>query len=160
MIVAVDGREVHGRNDMRRLLATRAPGERVVLTTRREDRRREVTLTTALRPGEAPPGPPPPPPPPEPGPTGFGITIEAVPPAYAARMGLGPDGGVAIMAVQRGGAADRAGLRPGDVILEADRRPARGTDDVVAAARDGRAVFLVRRGASQEYVGLAIGNTR
>ncbi|MBK8691893.1 MAG: trypsin-like peptidase domain-containing protein [Deltaproteobacteria bacterium] len=160
VIVAVDGREVHGRNDMRRLLATRAPGERVVLTTRREDRRREVTLTTALRPGEAPPGPPPPPPPPEPGPTGFGITIEAVPPAYAARMGLGPDGGVAIMAVQRGGAADRAGLRPGDVILEADRRPARGTDDVVAAARDGRAVFLVRRGASQEYVGLAIGNTR
>ncbi|MBK6532172.1 MAG: PDZ domain-containing protein [Deltaproteobacteria bacterium] len=88
------------------------------------------------------------------------MTIETLPPAYAARLGLGPVGAVVIMGVQRGGAADQAGLRPGDVILEADRRPVRGTDDVVAAARDGRAVFLVRRGASQEYVGLAIGNTQ
>ena len=161
VIVAVDGRAVHGRNDIARLMATRAPGERIVLGTLREGQARDVTVTTALRPGESPPpAAPPPPPPPTPGPTGFGITIETLPPAYAARLGLGPVGAVVIMGVQRGGAADQAGLRPGDVILEADRRPVRGTDDVVAAARDGRAVFLVRRGASQEYVGLAIGNTQ
>jgi serine protease Do len=161
VVVAVDGRPVHGRNDMARLLATRAPGERLTLATVRDGQRREVAVTTALRPGESPaPAAPPPAPPPEPGPTGFGITIEAVPPGYAARLGLGAEVGVIIMAVQRGGAADRAGLRPGDVIVEADRRAVRGTDDVVAAARDGRAVLLVRRGAGQEYVGLAIGNTQ
>ena len=118
-------------------------------------------MTTALRPGESPPpDAPPAPPTPEPGPTGFGITIEAVPPGYAARLGLGADAGVIITAVQRGGAADRAGLRPGDVIVEADRHPVRSPDEVVAAARDGRAVFLVRRGGAQEYVGLAVGNTQ
>ena len=161
VVIAVDGRPVHGRNDMRRLMATRAPGERVVVSTLRAGQPRDVTVTTALRPGEsAPPNAPPPAPPAEPGPTGFGITIEALPPAYSARLGLPPEGGVIIMAVQRGGAADRAGLRPGDVIVEADRQPARDTDAVVAAARDGQAVFLVRRGATQQYVGLAIGNTR
>ncbi|MDB4930780.1 MAG: hypothetical protein JWM10_3264, partial [Myxococcaceae bacterium] len=52
VVVAVDGRPVHGSNDMARLLATRSPGERLVVTTVRDGRRREVTLTTALRPGE------------------------------------------------------------------------------------------------------------
>ena len=161
VVIAVDGRPVHGRNDVRRLMATRAPGERVVVATLRGGQPRDVTVITALRPGEsAPPNAPPPAPPAEPGPTGFGITIEALPPAYAARLGLSTEGGVIIMAVQRGGAADRAGLRPGDVIVEADRQPANDTDAVVAAARDGQAVFLVRRGATQQYVGLAIGNTR
>ena len=161
VVIAVDGRPVHGRNDVRRLMATRAPGERVVVATLRGGQPRDVTVITALRPGEsAPPNAPPPAPPAEPGPTGFGITIEALPPAYAARLGLSTQGGVIIMAVQRGGAADRAGLRPGDVIVEADRQPANDTDAVVAAARDGQAVFLVRRGATQQYVGLAIGNTR
>jgi S1-C subfamily serine protease len=64
---------------------------------------------------------------------------------------------VVILEVHRGGAADRAGLRPGDVILQADGRDVRSTDDVIQAARDGRAVFLVRRGNAQEYVGLNTG---
>ncbi len=161
VVVAMDGRPVRGRNDVTRMLATHAHAEVIPMTVLRDGQRVNVSVTTGLRPGEAPPpSAPPPPPPAEPGPTGFGITIEALPPQLAPRIGLEPGIGVVIRAVQRGGAADRAGLRPWDVVVEADRRPVRGTDDVVAAARDGRAVFLVRRGATQEYVGLAVGNTQ
>ncbi len=159
VVVSVDGRPVHGSNDVSRLLAAHSVQEQVAMVVLRAGTRRELTMTTALRPGEAPPpSAPPPPPPPEPGPTGFGITIEAVPPAYAARAGLPQGEGAIIMAVQRGGAADRAGLRPGDVIVMADGQTVRSPQDVVAAAQDGRAVFLLRRGAAQEFVGVAVGN--
>ncbi len=161
VIVTMDGRPVRGRNDVTRTLATHAHAEAVAMTVLRDGQRLNVSVTTGLRPGEAPPpSAPPPPPPAEPGPTGFGITIEALPANFAARLGVPAGLGVIIMEVWRGLAADRAGLRPGDVILEADRQPVRGTDDVMASARDGRAVFLIRRGMGQEYVGLAVGNAQ
>ena len=159
VVVAMDGRPVHGRNDVSRLLAAHSINEHLTLVVGRDGQRRELAMSTALRPGESPPpSAPPAPAPVEPGPTGFGITIESVPPDYAARVGLPQREGALIMAVQRGGAADRAGLRPGDVILDADGHVVRSPDDVVSAARDGRAVFLIRRGAAQEFVGLAVGN--
>jgi len=158
LVSAVNGRPVHNRHDMMREIASRAVGERLVLTVTRAGQRTDIAVTTALRPGETlPSGPPPAAAPPEPGPTGFGVYIDAIPPVGAQRLGLPPGVGVVILEVHRGGAADRAGLRPGDVILQADGRDVRSTDDVIQAARDGRAVFLVRRGNAQEYVGLNTG---
>ncbi|MEZ4408252.1 MAG: trypsin-like peptidase domain-containing protein [Polyangiales bacterium] len=159
VIVAINGRPVHDRHDMVREVASRAVGERLTLTVTRDRQRREFAVTTAMRPGEsAAPATPPATPAAEPGPTGFGISIENLPAAYAQRMGLPQGTGVLIAQVQRGGAADRSGLRPGDVVLQADGREARSTDVVVEAARDGRAVLLVRRGRAQEFVGVYTGN--
>jgi S1-C subfamily serine protease len=47
--------------------------------------------------------------------------------------------------VQGGSDADRSGLRRGDVIVQADGRPARGPDDVTRALRDRSALLRVRR---------------
>ncbi len=157
VIVALDGQPIRNRHEVTRRVALRGVGEPLNLSLQRGNRREQVRLTTALRPGESPaPRAPPPPPAPEPGPTGFGMGIDAVPAFLAARYNLGAGEGVVIVEVQRGGAADRGGLRPGDVILRADGQPVRRVEDVIAAARDGRAVFLVRRGMAQEFIGLQI----
>jgi serine protease Do len=52
-----------------------------------------------------------------------GVTAQAVTPTLAAGLGLPRDWGVVVADVTPGGAADRAGLRPGDVIDAFDGRP-------------------------------------
>jgi serine protease Do len=52
-----------------------------------------------------------------------GVTAQAVSPAMAAGLGLSRDWGVVVADVTPGGAADRAGLRPGDVLDAFDGRP-------------------------------------
>jgi len=157
VIVEVDGQPVHNRHEVTRQVALRGVRETLRMTLQRGGTRTQVQMVTALRPGEAPPpSAPPPPPAPEAGPTGFGMGIDAVPPFLAQRYGLAPGEGVVIVEVQRGGAADRSGLRPGDVIVQADGQPVRNVESVIASAQDGRAVFLVRRGTAQEFIGLQI----
>ncbi len=158
VIVGVDGRPVRGRHEVQRETAVRAVGERMTLTVLRGSTRTDLAMVNALRPGDAAPaGPPAAAPAPEPGPTGFGMTIDAVPAVEAQALGLAPREGVVILEVRRGGAADRAGLQPGDVILRVDGAAVRAPEDVVAAARDGHAVMLVRRGHAQEFVGVHVG---
>jgi serine protease Do len=66
--------------------------------------------------------------------------------------------GVVVSAVEPGSAADEAGIRRGDVIMEVDRRAVRNLDDykkAIAGVRKGRGVlFLVRRGDSTLFLAL------
>jgi len=63
-----------------------------------------------------------------------------------------------VTAVESSSAAEDAGIRRGDVILEVDRRAVRNLDDykkAVAGVRKGRGVlFLVRRGESTLFLAL------
>ncbi|MFO0653113.1 MAG: PDZ domain-containing protein [Polyangiales bacterium] len=59
---------------------------------------------------------------------------------------------VVVTAVMPGGAADRAGLRRGDVILQADGREVAGSGELAESVRDGRAALLVRRRNEQIFV--------
>jgi serine protease Do len=66
--------------------------------------------------------------------------------------------GVVVTAVEPGSAAEEAGLRRGDVIVEVDRKAVRGVDEykkALAAVRKGRGVlFLVRRGENTLFLAL------
>lgn len=63
-----------------------------------------------------------------------------------------------VTAIEPGSAADEAGIRRGDVIVEVDRKLVRNLDEykkAVAAIRKGRGVlFLVRRGDSTLFLAL------
>jgi serine protease Do len=77
---------------------------------------------------------------------GWGFDVQELPPEVRAR--LGTEGGVGVLGVAPGGLAERAGLAPGDVILEADRRPIRDIPDlasVLARAGDAGTLLLVQR---------------
>jgi putative serine protease PepD len=75
----------------------------------------------------------------------------------------GPGGGtaVAVVAVQGGGPAARAGLHAGDIVEELDGRPLRGVNDLIASVashRPGQAVTLgVRRGARHLRLRVVLG---
>jgi S1-C subfamily serine protease len=158
VIVAIDGRSVRGRHEVLRETMLRTAGERLAFTLRRAGQRVDVAVTTGLRPGDAVRSHTPPQwaPVADPEPSGVGITINPVPPFAAQRLGLPRGIGVMITDVLRGGAADRAGLRVGDVIVEADGNPVRVPEDLVSAVRDRQVVMLVRRNATQEYVGIEL----
>ena len=59
--------------------------------------------------------------------------------------------------VQRGSPADRVQLRPGDLIVEADRKPVQAPADVAAALADGNALLRIQRGNDSTFVVLSKG---
>jgi Do/DeqQ family serine protease len=65
----------------------------------------------------------------------WGLTVEALTTETARRLNVPVSSGALVTDVLSGGAADRAGLRRGDIILEIDRRPIRDGESVWPALR-------------------------
>jgi Do/DeqQ family serine protease len=141
--------------ELQKRVAALAPGEMVALTVVRD--RAPVSLSVQLgeMPGEetvvAAEG--------AGADESLGMAVESVGPELADRMGLTIPRGVVITEVVAGGPADRAGLRPGDVILEADRAPVADVPafrQMLAQVKPGDSVRLyVHRagpGGAKEYL--------
>ena len=75
----------------------------------------------------------------------LGLALEHLTPRLRERFRYEGDGRVFVRGVAPGSDADRAGLRPGDIILQADRHPVRSIADVRAALKDGKALLYVER---------------
>ncbi|MGE5303258.1 MAG: DegQ family serine endoprotease [Alphaproteobacteria bacterium] len=88
----------------------------------------------------------------------LGMTVQRLTPQIAESLGLEKADGVVVTAVEPASAADEAGIRRGDVILEVDRKPIRNLDEYrksIAGIRKGKGVlFLVRRGESTLFLAL------
>ena len=65
------------------------------------------------------------------------------------------EGHVFIRSVEPGSEGDRAGLQPGDIILQADRKPVRSTADVRAALQDGKALLYIERDSQRFFKPIA-----
>ncbi len=155
VVVAVNGEPVREGRDLLRAVLRNEIGTRMRLEVVRAGRRQTVALTTRERPNNGDPS--------EPQNQRDPRTSDNRPPneglALAVlnaeqRRQLGGQG-VLVTGVDGGSDADRAGLRRGDVIVEADGQAAAGPDNVARALRDGRALLRVRRTEGAFYTVLA-----
>jgi len=154
VITEVDGEPVDGPNALRNTLSLKGPGAEVRLTYIRDGRARRTKATLAPLPSEGGQAAP------EPDPDApsllDGLQVEPVAtlrqrePALAAQL---PERGVVVTALGDSVVARRAGLRPGDVIIEVNGRPIQDGRDL-AEALDGapRAMLGVRRGEASVYL--------
>jgi len=151
VIIEFDGKEVKDSSDLPIIVARTPVDRRARMKVLRD--KKEITLTVSvgeLKDEEVVASVP------EKG--ELGLTVQRLTPQMAESLGLDKSEGVVVTAVEPGSAADEAGIRRGDVIVEVDRKLVRNLDEykkAVAAIRKGRGVlFLVRRGDSTLFLAL------
>jgi serine protease Do len=130
VIVKLNGEAVKVSADVVDYVSARAIGAPVTVTVFRDG----ATKDLATKLGEAPSdedasataGP-------------LGLSLQTLTPKLAESLGLPSETkGAAVAEVAPGSVAERAGLEPGDVILDVDRKPVRSADEAVDTLRSGR----------------------
>ncbi len=151
VIVEFDGKEVKDSSDLPIIVARTPVDKRARMKVLRD--KKEISLTVSvgeLKDEEVVASAP------EKG--ELGLAVQRLTPQMAESLGLDRTEGVVVTAVEPGSAADEAGIRRGDVIMEVDRKAIRNLDEykkAVAGIRKGRGVlFLVRRGDSTLFLAL------
>src|SRR6266576_346555 len=151
VIVEFDGKEVKDSGDLPIIVARTTVDKKVRMKVLRD--KKEIVLSVAvgeLKDEEVVAAVP------EKG--ELGLTVQRLTPQIAESLGLEKAEGVVVTAVEPSSAADEAGIRRADIILEVDRKAVRNVDEykkAVAGVRKGRGVlFLVRRGDSTLFLAL------
>jgi Do/DeqQ family serine protease len=139
VIVEFGGDRIKEVPELQRRVASVSPGQSIAITVVRERRPVGLRITVGEMPAD------------EPMVTDdtseetLGLAVEPVPSELAQRLDPPAAAGVVVTSVAPGGPADRAGLRPGDVILELDRQiivDVAGFRKVVGALAPGQTVPL------------------
>ncbi|HSM93285.1 MAG TPA: DegQ family serine endoprotease [Anaeromyxobacteraceae bacterium] len=175
LVIAMNGKPVESASALTRGVATVPPGEKVALTLIRKGSEKKVTLQVAKRPdeealargdfsgddqgeeqgagGEA-----------EKSKVRLGITVQPITPDLAKRLDAAPGDGLVVVEVEDDGPAARAGIRPGDILVEVNRARVKSPADVSKALsplKDGEIALLrVRRGGGAVYVAVPVGGRK
>ncbi len=155
IVTAVGDVKIREGHDLLRTVLRKGVGERLTLEVLRGGESRRVTLVTGERPSEdgaqsqQQGGP---------DDTMLGLSVAELTPNLRQRFRYEGDGTVFVRAVAPGSEADRAGLQPGDVILQADRRVVRGIADLRSSLQDGKALLYIERDSRRFFQPL--GSTR
>lgn len=151
VIVEFDGKEIKDSGDLPIIVARTPVDKNVKMKVLRD--KKDVTLNVAvgeLKDEEVVASAP------EKG--EMGLSVQRLTPQIAESLGLEKTDGIVVSAVEPGSAADEAGIRRGDVIVEIDRKPIRNLEEYkksIATVRKGKGVlFLVRRGESTLFLAL------
>jgi Do/DeqQ family serine protease len=152
VIASVGAHAVHDGHDLIRETIAHDVGQPIQLEIIRGGQHYAATVTLSERPEAAV----------EPAPTqqpassrsGMGLVVRDLSPQQAAQMNLDPKPLPAITQVVPGSAADRAGLRVGDVIVEANAAANPTSAQVAELARGGGLVLRVKRGDAYFYTAL------
>ncbi|MBI2962805.1 MAG: DegQ family serine endoprotease [Deltaproteobacteria bacterium] len=157
VILEYDGQKVKASHDLPAMVAATSIGKDVEVKVLREGQEKSLRVKIGEMPkGEAEAGGA------EGGgePSGeqLGLMVGPVGPDVARELGIEPGVGVLVKGVKSGSVAEDAGLRPGDVILEVDRKALKSVDAFTEAVGKGKAgeslLFLVRRGDSTLFLAL------
>ncbi|MBB4799351.1 Do/DeqQ family serine protease [Brevundimonas bullata] len=142
VITAIDGAEINDQGGLNFRVGTRAPNDTVSVTILRDGRTQTLNARVSALPGQAEPG------------QGAvvaqgalaGLQGVALNPALADRLGGDPfTSGVVVTGLQRNSIPARIGLRPNDLIVQVDGRPATSIAALGRAQR-GSELTIVRGG--------------
>ncbi|MCF8130402.1 MAG: DegQ family serine endoprotease [Deltaproteobacteria bacterium] len=142
IVLSVNGEKVDGSRDLSRIIAEKDVGKKVELEILRNGKEKTVTVELAKR--KDLPG----------GPEvitkksggEFGITVSDLTPEWAARLNVDEGEGVVVTNVAEDGKGDKAGVQPGDLIKEVNRKEVKDKDDYmeeVGAVKEGEPVNLL-----------------
>jgi serine protease Do len=172
VVVALNDKTVETAGALTRGVALVAPGQTANLTVLRGGQKKQFAVKVVQRPedgeaigrGEQGGGE-------EGGQQGgrdqspkLGVSIAPITPDVARQFGVEPGQGVVVVDVSEGGPADRAGIRRGDVILEANRQKVTKPEDMrsaVAKMKEGdMALLRVRRGDAAVFIAVPVGGNK
>ena len=152
-ITAVNGKPIKSGDELVNLISATRPGNKLNVTYLRNGQEKQATVVVADRaklfndrseqsddaPAES-----------EPAPTKLGITVKAVTPEMAERMGTPEGKGVQVTDVKPDSFGDDIQLQPGMIILKVNKQPVNSEDDFRKATSQLKSgqdvVFLVRAG--------------
>jgi serine protease Do len=90
----------------------------------------------------------------------LGIEVQEITPEMAKNYDLSRSSGVIIVQVEDGSPAEEAGLTPGDIIVEIDKKPVKDVatfNRLLAGVKEGETLlFLVDRGGTTIFVTLTV----
>jgi len=90
-----------------------------------------------------------------------GVELQELTPELAESFKLGPVQGAIVSGVQRGSPADRAGVRPGDIVISADGKPVRDPESlrnlIVALAPGDTTTLKLKRGKNEIELQVKVG---
>ncbi len=155
IIVDFNGHKIQEMSDLPRLVAATPIGSRVPVSVIRDGKERSVTAEVAeLKEKTAPLG--------EPETSGdLGMKVRTLNPELARRLDL-PEGekGVVVTDVDGAGLAAEAGIQPGDVVKQVNRKPVDSVADyqrLVSQAKPGQTLlFLIKRGETTSFRAITI----
>ena len=153
IILEYNGQKVDEPGDLARAVGMAAPGRTAKLKVWRDGQERALDVRMAEQPGER-----------QAMPTGasdrqaLGLTVRPVTAEVARELELPSTEGVLVEGVASGSAAEKAGIRRGDVIREIDRKPVKSTADfdrlTRATKREQPTTVKLQRGAASLYVAI------
>jgi serine protease Do len=126
VVVAYNGREIRDASQLRNEAAASPIGREVKVTILREGKRREVPVRIESLDGRVQASA-------LPIQERLGVTVRTPSSREASRLKLRPGQGVIITRVDPGGPGAKAGLEPGDVILEVNEKPLANAQDLSGA---------------------------
>ena len=152
VISQVAGRPVHDRGELLREILRHDVGSQVDFEILRAGKKYAAKVTLVARP--EPPVPLLPVQQPNAPHAGLGLTVRDLSPEQAQSMGLPPRQMTQVTAVLPGSSADRALIKPGDVIVEADGVDTPTSSQLQKAAEDGALLLRLRRRDQSFYAGI------
>jgi len=161
VITTFDGKPVNSAHALSRMAAATTPNTRVTLEIVRKGQPKSVKVTLGTMPQQisqtgTPDGGEP---------TGsWGIAVQNITPELAKQLGLKPgEKGVMISDVAPGSSAEAAGLQPGDVIKEVNRKSVANTADfensIKKSSDSNKLLLLVKRKGGSVYMLLQRGES-
>ena len=151
VIVAFNGKKVKNVYDISRLVASTQPGKKATIKIIRNGLEKDVEVTIGtMKQGEKIASP-------AQEQNAWGIAVQDITPELGERLGLNPEEkGVVVTGIRPNSPAADAGLRPGDVILEVDRKRVNSVKDYYRALQradnEKGLLLLIKRGNGNIYI--------